>query len=93
MFKIEPGLDGERVVLRLSGRMQVRHLEQLKARIANATQAVVLDLEEVILVDLDVVRFLSTCVSQGIEVRHCAPYIREWIRRESARLHRDLPAS
>ena len=90
MFKIEAGSDGEKVVLRLSGRMQVRHLEQLKARIANVTQAVALDLEEVTVVDLDVVRFLSTCASQGIEVRHCAPYIREWIRRESVRHDHDL---
>jgi hypothetical protein len=28
---------------------------------------------------------LGTCESQGIELRHCAPYIREWILRESAR--------
>ena len=90
MFKIEAGSDGEKVVLWLSGRMQVRHLEQLKARIANVTQAVALDLKEVTVVDLDVVRFLSTCESRGIEVRHCVPYIREWIRRESVRHDHDL---
>ena len=90
MFKIEAGSDGEKVVLRLSGRMQVRHLEQLKARIANVTQAVALDLKEVTVVDLDVVRFLSTCESRGIEVRHCVPYIREWIGRESVQRDHDL---
>jgi hypothetical protein len=46
---------------------------------------IVLDLEEVKLVDRHVVRFLGVCESQGIELRHCAPYIREWILREKAR--------
>lgn len=89
MFKMEAELDGEEVVLRLSGRMQARHLEQLKARIANDTRTVALDLQEVTLVDLDVIRFLRICESEGIELLHCAPYIREWIRRESARHDRD----
>lgn len=85
MFKMEARLDGRKVLLRLSGRMQATHLEQLKARIDRNMRSVALDLEEVTLVDIDVVSFLSTCESQGIELRHCAPYIREWILRESAR--------
>jgi anti-anti-sigma regulatory factor len=85
MFKMEARLDGRRVVLRLSGRIQAAHLEQLRARIDKNMRSVAFDLEEVTLVDIDVVRFLSTCESQGVELRHCAPYIREWILRESAR--------
>jgi anti-anti-sigma regulatory factor len=85
MFKMEARLDGRKVVLRLSGRMQATHLEQLRARVDKNMRTVALDLEEVTLVDIDVVRFLGTCESQGIELRHCAPYIREWILRESAR--------
>jgi anti-anti-sigma regulatory factor len=90
MFKMEARSDGKKLVLRLSGRMQAPHVEQLRARISNAMRSVALDLEEVTLVDRDVVRFLSTCESQGIELQHCAPYIREWIQRESARQDRDL---
>jgi anti-anti-sigma regulatory factor len=85
MFKMEARLDGRKVVLRLSGRIHATHLEQLRARIDKNMRSVALDLEEVTLVDVDVVRFLSTCESQGAELRHCAPYIREWILRESAR--------
>jgi anti-anti-sigma regulatory factor len=85
MFKMEARLDGRKVILRLSGRMQATHLEQLRPRIDKNMRSVALDLEEVTLVDIDVVRFLGTCESQGIELRHCAPYIREWILRESAR--------
>jgi anti-anti-sigma regulatory factor len=90
MFKMEARLEGSRVVLRLSGRMQATHLEQLRAWIGENMRSVALDLEEVTLVDIDVVRFLAACESQGIEVQYCAPYIREWILRESARNHHNL---
>ena len=86
MFKMEAGSDGKKVVLRLSGRMQALHLEQLRAHIGRNVRSVVLDLEEVTLVDIDVIGFLGSCESQGIELRHCAPYIREWILRERTRL-------
>jgi hypothetical protein len=85
MFKMEARLEGRKVILQLSGRMQATHLELLRARIDTNMRSVALDLEEVTLVDIDVVRFLRTCESQGIELRNCAPYIREWILRESAR--------
>jgi anti-anti-sigma regulatory factor len=85
MFKLEARLDGRKVVLRLSGRMRATHLEQLRARIDKNMRSIALDLEELTLVDIDGVRFLGTCESQGIELRHCAPYIREWILRENAR--------
>jgi hypothetical protein len=49
---------------------------------------VLLDLEEVTLVDLDIVRFLATCEAEGIELVHCSPYIREWINRENERAGR-----
>ena len=43
---------------------------------------VVLDLSEVSLVNLDVVQFLSTCESEGIQLLNCPTYIRKWIDRE-----------
>jgi anti-anti-sigma regulatory factor len=82
---MEARLDGRKAVLRLSGRMQATHLEQLRAQIGKDMRSIALDLEEVTLVDIDVVRFLGNCESQGIELRHCASYIREWILMESAR--------
>jgi len=42
----------------------------------------VLDLDEVTLVDVDVVRFLKACEAAGVEVVHCSRYIREWMPRE-----------
>jgi hypothetical protein len=41
-----------------------------------------LDLEGVTLVDIEVVHFLTNCEARGMEVLHCSPYIREWMRRE-----------
>jgi hypothetical protein len=42
----------------------------------------VLDLKEVTLVDVEVVRFLGACESDGMKVTHCSQYIRGWIVRE-----------
>jgi hypothetical protein len=44
----------------------------------------ILDLSEVTLVDLEVVRFLISCEDEGIELVQCPPYMREWILRERA---------
>jgi len=44
-------------------------------------ERIVLDLEEVTLVDLDVVRFLGVSQADGVELVNCSPYIREWISR------------
>jgi hypothetical protein len=44
----------------------------------------ILDLSEVTLVDIEVVRFLTSCEDEGIELVHCPPYVREWIVRERA---------
>jgi hypothetical protein len=44
-----------------------------------------LDLGEVSLVDIDVVRFLGACQSKGVKLCSCAPYIRDWIALELER--------
>jgi hypothetical protein len=38
-----------------------------------------LDLKDVVLVDRDAIRFLRACDSDGVTLRNCPPYIREWI--------------
>ena len=81
VLKIDRSAEGKYLVLRLSGRMQSEHVEQLKAQIEGSAP-VVLDLEDVKLVDRVVVRFLGVCEANGTELRHCSPYIREWIAKE-----------
>jgi hypothetical protein len=45
-------------------------------------ERIVLDLQEVTLVDLDVVRFLGVSEAGGVELVNCSPYIRDWIFKE-----------
>ena len=71
-----------RTILRLSGRIQSEYLAELKTQIEGPEPQVALDLEEVTLVDVEVVRFLLGCEDSGIELLHCSPYIRQWMARE-----------
>ena len=43
-----------------------------------------MDLSDVTLVDLAVVRFLISCEDEGIDLVECPPYIHEWMLRERA---------
>ncbi len=62
--------------------MQWEHIEELKAQIKAGGTSVTLDLNEVSLVDLDVIRFLATCQTEGISLTHCSRYINNWIAKE-----------
>ena len=82
MLRIETELDGRGIVLRLIGRIRSDCIEELRQQIQHQASITALDLAEVNLVDLPSVRFLRECQDQRIELRNCAPYIQEWIRRE-----------
>jgi hypothetical protein len=79
-MKIETATDGQMVVLRLVGRIESTYLGELQAEVRRHRLPLALDLDQVTLVDDGVVRFLIACEAQGIELVHCAPYIREWMR-------------
>jgi hypothetical protein len=81
-LRIEKDSDGQITTLRLIGRMRREHIEELKAQIKAAGNSVTLDLNEVCLVDLDVIRFLGTCQTEGISLVHCSRYINNWITKE-----------
>jgi hypothetical protein len=81
-LKIERISGKRKMRIRLSGQVRAEHLDQLKAEIGGAGPQVALDLEELDLVDIEGVRFLNACVTEGISVLHCSPYIREWMFRE-----------
>jgi hypothetical protein len=84
VLRIEKVSDGPLMILRLSGRLQSEHVDQLRAQIESSTPRVILNLEEVKLVDRDAVRFLGSCEANGVELDQCSPYIRDWIDREKA---------
>jgi hypothetical protein len=43
---------------------------------------IVLDLKDVSVIDLDVVRFFLHCEEHGVNLENCTLYIREWMERE-----------
>jgi len=83
MFKIEKVAEGNATVLLLVGRINSLHIDELNELITDTNRKLVkLDLSEVTLVDVGVVRFLGDQERQGVELVKCSPYIREWIQRE-----------
>jgi hypothetical protein len=72
----------DRVVLRLSGRITADELDVLRDALGQEPGAVAIDLEGVLLVDREAVRFLAAAEAGGVELGNCPPYVREWIARE-----------
>ena len=81
-FKIEKYRDGHSTTIRLIGRMRAEHLSELEKQIKENGSKIVLDLEELNLVDVEAVRFLGKCETQGVTLLNCSPYIRDWIGKE-----------
>ena len=86
-LRIEKSSEGNTTTIRLIGRVQAEHLEALNAEIKDSEFPVALDLAEVSLVDVDVVRFLGACQVKGVKLIGCSPYIRHWIAIELEREH------
>ena len=74
---------GERV--RLSGELRSEHVYQVKAEIDQCGPRRVLDLEEVDRVDVEAIRFLNSCETQGVSVLNVSAYIRAWMVQERKR--------
>ncbi len=51
--------------------------------------AVAIDLNEVLLVDREAMTLLALSEANGIELRNCPAYIREWVARERAQTNAD----
>ena len=88
-LRIAKTFDGQRTTLRLSGRIRSTDIENVREVMKGKAERIVLDLEEVTLVDLDVVRFLGVSEAGGVELVNCSPYIRDWIFRERNTEDRD----
>jgi len=57
-------------------------LEVLEKQIRVCGPPIMLDLVEVTLIDVEIVRLLGTCDARGVTVLNCSPYIRDWIGKE-----------
>jgi hypothetical protein len=81
-IRIERETHRFKTMIRLSGRLQSKHLDELRTQLAGAQSQIALDLSGVTLVDVEIVRFLNTCEQGGVELLNCWPYIQEWMSRE-----------
>lgn len=83
MLKITRATNGE-VVFKLSGRLDAENVSELEVLFSAecSGRRIVLDLEDLTLVDQDVVSFLRRCEADGIQLKNCPAYIREWIKGE-----------
>jgi anti-anti-sigma regulatory factor len=80
-LKIERATDNGRTFIRLVGRVDAEHLEELKFQVSADAATTAIDLEEVSLVDVEAVRFLVSAEKQGLEILNPSAYIREWMNR------------
>jgi hypothetical protein len=69
------------LVLRISGRITGEDLDLLRTALDDGS-VVAVELAELELVDRDAMKLLAVNEANGIELRHCPAYIREWIRSE-----------
>jgi hypothetical protein len=71
-------------VLRVTGRITGEDVDVLRAALEQESRAIAIDLSDVSLIDREVVKVLAVTEGNGIALRNCPAYIREWIDRESA---------
>ena len=83
MLKIQRSANGD-IVFTVSGRLDADNVTDLSALLAAEPvgRLLVLDLKDVVLVDREAVRFLRARERDGIALRNCPSYIREWIKRQ-----------
>ena len=84
-LKIEKIVRKRRTTVRLIGRVQAEDLPEVARQLEGSAPRSVLQLDEVTLVDVDAVRFLNCCETEGVRLVKCPPYIREWMSRERNR--------
>ncbi len=83
MLRIQRSANGQ-VVFTLSGRMDQENLAELETLVRSETDGrpIVLDLKDLTLAGREAISFLERCEADGITLKNCAGYVREWIRRQ-----------
>lgn len=80
-FRIDRASTDEGVVLHVSGRIAAEDLEVVRTAL-DQQRVVAIELAAVELVTRDAVKLLAEAEAEGIVLRGCPSYIREWIARE-----------
>ena len=69
------------LVLHISGRITREDVDVLRTALEDDS-VVAVELAELELIDRDALKLLAINEENGIELKHCPAYIREWITRE-----------
>lgn len=80
-LRIQRSAEGQTVVFTLTGRIQADQVPELEELLRPESRCA-LDLKDVTLVDRDAVRFLARQEADGMELKNCSAFIREWISLE-----------
>ena len=81
-MKIEKRAQGHRTTVHLIGHFHLDHLVELRNQV-EADVETILDLKEVTVVDVDVVRFFVECKEKKMKIVHCPRYVKKWMLRET----------
>ncbi len=81
MPKIQRSSNGQ-VTYVLSGEIEEEDIAELDALLRSEEKGrrIVLDLKDLTLVGRDAIDFLDRCEANGITLKNCRAYIREWIK-------------
>ena len=71
-------------MLYISGRIAEEDVDTLRALLEQDKGIVAIDLKDVLIVDREAIKLLAVSESNGVELRNCLAYIREWVTRETA---------
>jgi hypothetical protein len=77
---IGPGL----LDLRISGQITGKDVDLLRSLLEQERRMVAIDLKDVLIVDREAITLLAMRESNGVELKNCPAYIREWVTRERA---------
>jgi hypothetical protein len=83
MLKLQRSSNGQ-VILALSVEIDNQDISELETQIKSEEKgrSIVLDLKDMTLVSRDAIGFLERCEADGVTLRNCAAYVREWITRQ-----------
>ena len=70
------------IVLLVSGKLTGEHVDTLREFLRKESGTLVIDLNNVSIVDRDAVQVLARAETDGMELRNCPKYVREWVNRE-----------
>ena len=86
MFRVLRSTNSE-ILFSVCGRVGTEQIEELGKiiRFEDSSRPLALDLRDVTLVNNQAIEFLLRCESEGIALRNCPGFIREWISRQQGK--------